>query len=51
VAARGRGGGRDERGGLLDLGGGAESGMGRDEIGRLEGGATELSIMHLPAHD
>jgi len=22
--------------------------MGRDEIGRLEGGATELSIMHLP---
>jgi hypothetical protein len=44
----GRGDRRDERGGLLDLGEGAESGMGRDEIGRLEGGATEPSTMHLP---
>lgn len=44
----GRGDRRDERGGLLDLGEGAESVLGRDDIGRLEGGATELSIMHLP---
>ena len=43
----GRGGRRDERGGLLDLGG-RESGVGRDEMGRLEGGAIEPAIMHLP---
>lgn len=44
----GLGGRRDERGGLLDLGGGAESGLGRDEIGRLEGGAIEPSMYTSP---